>query len=64
MAALSLALSYPTLVAAPHSFINGYKNVLAIAIATDYSFPETEKVKEYLEVSFKASYFKVLYVFP
>lgn len=49
VAALSLALSYPTLAAAPHSFINGYKNVLAIAIATDYSFPEAEKVKEYLE---------------
>ncbi|GLJ14435.1 hypothetical protein SUGI_0233400 [Cryptomeria japonica] len=49
VAALSLALSYPTLVAAPHAFINGYKNVLAIAIATDYSFPQAEKVKEYLE---------------
>lgn len=46
--ALSLAISYPTLAAAPHMFINGYKNVLAIAVTTDYSFPQAEKVKEYL----------------
>ncbi|XP_021854292.2 60S acidic ribosomal protein P0 [Spinacia oleracea] len=46
---LSLAISYPTLAAAPHMFINGYKNVLAIAIACDYDFPQAEKVKEYLK---------------
>ncbi|XP_021769155.1 60S acidic ribosomal protein P0-like [Chenopodium quinoa] len=46
---LSLAISYPTLAAAPHMFINGYKNVLAIAVATDYDFPQAEKVKEYLK---------------
>ncbi|KAM0941440.1 putative ribosomal protein L10P [Dioscorea sansibarensis] len=47
--AFSLAISYPTLAAAPHMFINGYKNVLAVAIATDYSYPQAEKVKEYLK---------------
>ena len=47
---LSLAISYPTLAAAPHMFINAYKNVLAIAVATDYDFPQAEKVKEYLKV--------------
>lgn len=31
---LSLALSYPTLAAAPHTFINAYKNVQAVAVAT------------------------------
>ncbi|THU45622.1 hypothetical protein C4D60_Mb02t19920 [Musa balbisiana] len=46
---LSLAVSYPTLAAAPHMFINAYKNVLAVAIATEYTFPQAEKVKEYLE---------------
>ncbi|XP_073123185.1 large ribosomal subunit protein uL10 [Henckelia pumila] len=45
---LSLAISYPTLAAAPHMFINAYKNVLAIAVETDYSFPQADKVKEYL----------------
>ncbi|XP_077225123.1 large ribosomal subunit protein uL10 [Tasmannia lanceolata] len=49
LTAVSLALSYPTLAAAPHMFINAYKNVLAVAIATDYSFPQAEKVKEYLK---------------
>lgn len=45
---LSLAIAYPTLAAAPHMFINAYKNVLTIAVETDYSFPEADKVKEYL----------------
>lgn len=49
VASLSLALSYPTLAAAPHMFINGYKNVLAVAVATEYTFPQAEKVKEYLK---------------
>lgn len=47
---LSLAISYPSLAAAPHMFINAYKNVLAVAIATEYTFPQAEKVKEYLKV--------------
>ncbi|WJX64138.1 60s acidic ribosomal protein P2 [Trifolium repens] len=46
---LSLAISYPTLAAAPHMFVNAYKNVLAVAVATEYSFPEADKVKEYLK---------------
>lgn len=45
---LALAISYPTLAAAPHMFINAYKNVVALALATEYSFPEADKVKEYL----------------
>ncbi|XVF24062.1 hypothetical protein REPUB_Repub13aG0094400 [Reevesia pubescens] len=48
--ALSLAISYPTLAAAPHMFINAYKNVLALAVATEYSFPQADKVNEYLAV--------------
>jgi large subunit ribosomal protein LP0 len=50
VASLSLALSYPTLAAAPHMFINGYKNVLAVAVETDYSYPHADKIKEYLKV--------------
>jgi large subunit ribosomal protein LP0 len=45
IAALSLATDYPTLASLPHSVINGYKNVLAIAVETDYSFPLAEKVR-------------------
>ncbi|KAK4766253.1 hypothetical protein SAY87_007895 [Trapa incisa] len=46
---LALAISYPTLAAAPHVFINAYKNVMAVALETEYSYPHADKVKEYLE---------------
>eukprot|EP00887_Chlorella_sp_A99_P001974 scaffold18.g1974.t1 len=48
VAALSLAADFPTLASLPHSIVNGYKNALAIAVETDYSFPLAEKVKAYL----------------
>lgn len=48
VAAISLATGYPTLAAVPHCIVNGYKNVLAIAIETDYSFTLAEKVKALL----------------
>jgi len=48
IAALSLALHYPTLASVTHSLVNSYKNLIAIALATDYSFEGAEKAKEYL----------------
>ncbi|KAL4442013.1 hypothetical protein ABPG77_011274 [Micractinium sp. CCAP 211/92] len=48
IAAACLELNFPTIASVPHSLINGYKNVLAIAVETDYSFPLAEKVKAYL----------------
>ncbi|MFS7968722.1 putative ribosomal protein L10P [Helianthus anomalus] len=45
---LALAIHYPTIAAAPHMLINGYKNLLAVAVETEYSFPLADKVKEYL----------------
>ena len=50
VASMSLAISYPTLAAAPHMFINAYKNALGVAVATEYSFPQAEQVKEFLKV--------------
>lgn len=47
--ALSLTLSYPTLAAIPHMFINAYKNVLSLAIATEYTYPQAEQVMEFLK---------------
>lgn len=44
VAAISLQAKYPTLPSVPHSVINGFKNVLAVALATEYSFPEADKV--------------------
>lgn len=48
VAALSLGANYPTIAAVPHIFLNGYKNVLSVALETDYSFPAADKIKEYL----------------
>jgi len=48
VAAVSLAVGYPTLASVPHSVVNGYKNVLSIALATNYSFPQADKIKTYL----------------
>lgn len=44
IAAACLALNYPTLASIPHSVINGYKNVLAVSVETEYTFPLAEKV--------------------
>jgi len=44
VAAVSLAIGYPTAASAPHSIANGFKRVLAIAVETDYTFPEAERV--------------------
>jgi len=48
IASISLALKYPTIVSVPHLLINAYKNLLAISLATEYTFDGSEKVKEYL----------------
>jgi len=48
IASISLALNYPTLVSVSHSLVNSYKNLLAIGIATEYSFEGVEKIKEFL----------------
>jgi len=48
VAAISLALKYPTIVSIPHLLVNAYKNLLAVSLATDYTFEGAEKVKEYL----------------
>ncbi|XP_072354148.1 large ribosomal subunit protein uL10 [Scyliorhinus torazame] len=48
VASVCLQIGYPTIASIPHSIINGYKRVLAIAVETDYSFPLAEKAKAYL----------------
>nr|GEV94749.1 60S acidic ribosomal protein P0-like [Tanacetum cinerariifolium] len=49
VAAFSLAINYPSLAAAPHMIINGYNNLLSVAVTTEYSFQRAEKVIEYLK---------------
>ncbi|KAG6816455.1 hypothetical protein H0H87_005938 [Tephrocybe sp. NHM501043] len=48
IACISLAINYPTIVSVSHSLVNAYKNVIAVALATEYTFPAVEKIKEYL----------------
>ena len=49
IAALSLETGVATPASVPHSLINGYKNLLAIAVeSSEYSFALADKVKEYL----------------
>ncbi|KAI1322207.1 60S acidic ribosomal protein P0 [Xylariaceae sp. FL0255] len=46
IAAVSLAVNFPTLPSVIHSLVNGYKKVLAVAIQTDFSWPEIEELKD------------------
>jgi large subunit ribosomal protein LP0 len=46
IACLSLATNFPTLPSIMHSLVNSYKKVLAVAVETDYSWPEVEELKD------------------
>jgi len=49
IAAISLALNYPTIVSVSHTLVNAYKNLIAVALVTDYSFEGADKIKDILE---------------
>jgi len=49
ISALSLALNYPTIASVTHSLVNAYKNLVSIALVTEYTFEGAEKIKEILE---------------
>lgn len=46
IASISLATNYPTLPSVIHSLVNSYKKVLAVAVETEYSWPEIEELKD------------------
>merc|ERR1712165_672238 len=48
VAAVSLAIGYPTVASVPHSIANGFKNLMAVAAATEIEFPQVEQLKAYL----------------
>jgi len=48
LAALSLQINVPTIAAVPHYFASAYKNILAISLATDYTFDRADKIKKLL----------------
>jgi large subunit ribosomal protein LP0 len=49
ISSVSLAINYPTLVSVPHSVINAFKNLLAIAVATEIEFKEAQTAKEFVK---------------
>jgi large subunit ribosomal protein LP0 len=46
IATISLAVNFPTLASIMHSVVNSYKNVLAVAIGTDYEWEGIEELKD------------------
>jgi len=48
VASLSLAIGFPTLASLPHALSNAYKNVLAVAVETEFTFPLAQKIKDYI----------------
>jgi len=46
IACISLAANFPTLPSVMHSVVNSYKKVLAVAIGTEYSWPEIDELKD------------------
>jgi len=46
IACISLAANFPTLPSVMHSVVNSYKKVLAVAVETEYSWPEIEQLKD------------------
>jgi len=49
LASVCLVIGYPTVASAPHSMVNGMKNLLAIAAVTEVTFKEAETVKEFIK---------------
>ncbi|KAH3674672.1 hypothetical protein WICMUC_003088 [Wickerhamomyces mucosus] len=49
IASISLAITYPTLPSVGHSVVNSYKDLLAVAIAAKFIFPEIEDLADRIE---------------
>jgi large subunit ribosomal protein LP0 len=48
IAAVSLEIGYCTQASVPHSIINGFKNIAAVAVETEITFPQVETIKAYI----------------
>ncbi|PWW78777.1 hypothetical protein C7212DRAFT_273099 [Tuber magnatum] len=46
LATISLAVNYPTLPSVVHSLVNSYKNVIAVALGTEYSWEAIDELKD------------------
>lgn len=48
IAAVSLEIGYPTIASVPHSLAGAFKKLVAIAVETEYTFPQAQKFKDFL----------------
>jgi len=48
IAAVSLAIGYPTAASVPHSIVNAFKNVASVCLEADIDIPQIAMIKEYL----------------
>jgi len=48
VAAVSLAIGYPTVASVPHSIANSFRNIMAVAAATDITFAQVASMKAFL----------------
>lgn len=48
VAAVSLAIGYPTVASVPHSIANGFRNVMAVTAVTDIQFAQVAYMKAFL----------------
>lgn len=48
VAAVSLAIGYPTVASVPHSIANGFRNLMAVAAVTNIEFKQVEQLKAFL----------------
>jgi len=48
VAALSLAIGYPTKASLVHSINNAFKRLVAVSVGTDYTFPKAQAFKDFL----------------
>lgn len=48
LAAVSLAISYPTLVALPYFIGNAFAKLVALSVETDYTFEKAQKFKDFI----------------
>merc|ERR1712055_1118978 len=48
VAAVSLAIGYPTVASVPHSIANGFRNIMAVAAATEIEFAQVAQMKAFL----------------
>lgn len=49
VAAVGMATHIPNACALPHMLLKAYKNCVSLVVDTDYSFPQMEMIKKYLE---------------